>query len=228
MLTRSTAISSASRAIRSPSRVTTPWSMPRAACRIAFAIAALRRVPVGDHRQAAKAEKVGAAVRVRVEMGAETADRGLDQHAARLAPGGRRDLAAKPVERRPDRPLDRLQDDVARETVADDDVGRMREEPAALDVALEAEVARPQQLVRLERELVSLLRLLADRQQPDRRRAGCRGSPARTRSPSAPNCSRCSARQSAFAPASISTDGPFGVGMTTAIAGRSTPRRRRT
>ena len=41
------------------------------------------------------------------------------------------------------------------------------------------------------------------------------------------NCSRCSARASAFAPASSSTDGPSRAGSETAIAGRSTPGRRR-
>ena len=41
------------------------------------------------------------------------------------------------------------------------------------------------------------------------------------------NWSRCSGRASAFAPESISTDGPRLAGMTTAIAGRETPGRRR-
>ena len=41
------------------------------------------------------------------------------------------------------------------------------------------------------------------------------------------NWSRCSARASAFAPASSSTEGPSRAGSDTAIAGRSTPGRRR-
>ena len=41
------------------------------------------------------------------------------------------------------------------------------------------------------------------------------------------NCSRCSGRASAFAPASMRTDGPSRAGMGTAIAGRITPGRRR-
>ena len=41
------------------------------------------------------------------------------------------------------------------------------------------------------------------------------------------NWSRCSARASAFAPASSSTEGPSRAGSETAIAGRSTPGRRR-
>src|SRR6476646_490863 len=49
--------------------------------------------------------------------------RRLDQRPARLAASGCGDLAAEPVERRPDRPLEELEHDVAREAVADDDVG---------------------------------------------------------------------------------------------------------
>ena len=41
------------------------------------------------------------------------------------------------------------------------------------------------------------------------------------------NWSRCSGRASAFAPESSSTEGPFWAGITTAIAGRATPGRRR-
>ena len=41
------------------------------------------------------------------------------------------------------------------------------------------------------------------------------------------NCTRCSARASAFAPASSSTDGRSRAGIGTAIAGRRTPGRRR-
>ena len=52
------------------------------------------------------------------------------------------------------------------EAVADDDVGSAREQVAALGVAGEAQVARGEQLVRLERELIPLLGLLADREQP--------------------------------------------------------------
>ena len=45
--------------------------------------------------------------------------------------------------------------------------------------------------------------------------------------PMCANCSRCSARASAFAPASSKTDGPSRAGRETAIAGRNTPGRRR-
>ena len=102
-------------------------------------------------------------------MGPEPGCGRLDQRAARLAAGGGNDLRAEPVQRRPDRPFEELERDVPREPVADDDVGRVREQPAALDVALETEVAGREQLVRLEGELVPFLGLLADRQEADRR-----------------------------------------------------------
>src|SRR5207302_2279395 len=66
---------------------------------------------------------------------------------------------------RPDRPLDRLERDVPGEAVGDEDVGRAFEDVAALCIAAEVEIGRRQQLVRLESQLVSLLRLLADREQ---------------------------------------------------------------
>ena len=51
-------------------------------------------------------------------------------------------------------------------------------------------------------------------------------SPAKIE-PISANWSRCSGRASAFAPASSRSDGPFAVGITTAIAGRWTPGTRR-
>src|SRR5438105_14213461 len=60
-------------------------------------------VPVGDHRQAAQAEEVRAAVRVGIEMRAQAGGGGLDQQATGLPARGRRDLGAEPVGRRPDR-----------------------------------------------------------------------------------------------------------------------------
>ena len=111
-----------------------------------------------------------------------------------------------------DRPLERLQRDVAREAVADDDVGLAVEQVAALGVAGEVEIARGEQLVRLERELVPLLRLLADREQPDLAARRRRGSPRRRSRPCGRTGAGAPARASAFAPASISTDGPVRVG----------------
>ena len=107
-----------------------------------------------------------------------------DEQPAELPGRGRGDLRAQRVEDGADRPLERLQRDVAGEAVGDDDVGGAREDVAALGVAPEVEVARGEQLVRLERELVPLLRLLADREQPHARRARCRGSPRRRPRPS--------------------------------------------
>ena len=88
--------------------------------------------------------------------------------------------------------------------------------------------ARLEQRVRLERQLVPLLRLLADREQPDARDRGRPRISSAKIEPMWANWSRCSGRASAFAPASMRTDGPCCVGITTAIPGRKTPGRRRT
>src|SRR5437016_2234426 len=68
-----------------------------------------------------------------------------------------------------DRSLEQLQDDVAGEAVGHDDVGGASEQLPPFRVTAEVEVARRQQLVGLERELVPLFGLLADREQPDLR-----------------------------------------------------------
>ena len=100
---------------------------------------------MGDDREAAEAQQVGAAVRVRVEAGAQPAGRRPDQQAAELSPRGRADLVAQLVEELLDRPLEQLQRDVAREPVGDDDVGGSAEQVARLGVAGEVEPARRQQ-----------------------------------------------------------------------------------
>src|SRR5947207_5165381 len=124
-----------------------------------------RGVAVRDHREPAQAEQVGAAVRVGIEAMAEPARRRADQQAAQLARRRRRDLCAEGVEDRADRPLEELQRDVAGEAVGHDDVGSAGEQVAPLAVSLEIEVARGEQLVRLERELVALLGLFPDREE---------------------------------------------------------------
>src|SRR5205085_5719130 len=116
-----------------------------------------RRGAVGDDDEAAEAEQIGAAVGVGIEPPAEPIRRRPDQETAELAARRGRDLLAERVEERLDRPLEELQADVAGEAVGDDDVGGAGEELAALDVALEAQVALGEEPVRLERELVPLL-----------------------------------------------------------------------
>ena len=64
-------------------------------------------------------------------------------------------------------PFEQLQRDVAGEPVGDDDVGGAREQLARLRVSREADPGGlAQQRVRLDRQLVALLGLLADREQP--------------------------------------------------------------
>src|SRR6266536_4104921 len=78
-------------------------------------------VAVGDHRQAAQPEQIGAAVCVRIEAGTQAARRRPDQQAAELAGPRRRDLLPQRVEQLADRALEQLERDVAGESVGDDD-----------------------------------------------------------------------------------------------------------
>ena len=119
-----------------------------------------------DHDEPAQAEEVGAAVRVGVEALAQPPGGGTDEQSAEVPGRVGGDLLSQRVEQSSDRPLDGLERDVAREAVGDEDVGGALEDVAALGVAAEVEVGRGQQRVRLERELVPLLRLLADREKP--------------------------------------------------------------
>ena len=120
---------------------------------------------------------------------------------------------AQLVEQILDRPLEQLQDDVPGEAVRDDDVGRAAQELTALQVAVEVQLARAEERVRLERERVALLVLLADREQAHVADSGCRAARWLKIAPMCANWSRCSGRASAFAPASSSTDGPCVAGI---------------
>src|SRR6266545_4609010 len=115
-----------------------------------------RRVAVSDDGQAPQAQQVRPAVRVGVEALAEVTGGRPDQKPAHLPARRGADLVAHSLEERLDRPLEQLQADVAGEAVAHDDVGSGSQEVAALDVAGEAKIARRQQGMRLEGELVSL------------------------------------------------------------------------
>src|SRR5206468_9901136 len=121
------------------------------------------------HHEPAQAEEVGAAVRVGIEALAETPGGRTDEHPAEGARSAGGDLLAQRVEQGADRPLDRLERDVAGEAVGDEDVRGALEDVAPLGVAAEVEIGGGEQLVRLERELVSLLGLLADGEEPNRR-----------------------------------------------------------
>ena len=91
----------------------------------------------------------------------------------------------------------------------------------------EVEAALAQQRMRVEGQRVALLVLLADREQAHLRVARRRAARWLKTAPIWANWSRCSARASALAPASSSTEGPSRAGIGTAIAGRITPGRRR-
>ena len=123
-------------------------------------------------------------------------------------------------------PSTELEGHVAGEAVGDKDVGGAFEDVAAFGIAAEIEIGRREQLARLERELVPLLRLLADGEEAYRGFAMPRISSAKT-APIVANWSRCSARQSAFAPASIEDGRAALRGDGNGDRRRRTPGRRR-
>src|SRR6266496_2868869 len=112
----------------------------------------------------AGSQQVGAAVRVRVEPRAQPSRGGADQQTTELAPRRRADLLPQGVEELLDGAFQQLQRDVAGEPVRDDDVRGAAQQLARLGVATEVETAAGEELVRLERQLIALLRLLADRE----------------------------------------------------------------
>ena len=127
---------------------------------------------VGDHHGAAEAEQDRSAVAFRVEPRGELAQpAALQERADPCGPcGGQR--GAQLGRGEPDRALERLQRDVAREAVGDDHVELAGQQVAAFHVAREAQRQRAvrrvagQQLVRAPGELVPLARLGPDGQQP--------------------------------------------------------------
>src|SRR5207247_6970137 len=91
---------------------------------------------------------------------------GPDEQADALDARGGADLVADALEDRRDRAFEELEADVAGEPVADDDVAGSAEDVPALHIAAGVELALREQGVRLERELVAPLGLLADREPP--------------------------------------------------------------
>ena len=94
-----------------------------------------------DHHEPAQSEEVATPCGLRIEARPQLPRRRPDEEAADLAAHAGAELGAERAEQRPDRPLERLQRDVAGEAVADDDVADALEQLPALDVALEAERA---------------------------------------------------------------------------------------
>ena len=225
MLTRSSAASASS---RSPSFDTTPCSTPRAASRIAFAIA--RR---DDSRARSRRCRAGRAdTRRRTSSGSRRARRlprcRADQEAAELSARCRR----RSPSRSPSKTDWIVPSSSLRQTFpvkpsqtttspAPSSSSRLSTLPPKF-----RSLAR-EQLVRLERQLVALLGLLPDREQTHLGVRRCRGSPRRRSRPSprtgaGARGARPRSRRSRGAPMA-----PCATGSTTAIAGRSTPRRRR-
>src|SRR5512134_815066 len=110
---------------------------------------------VCDHDEPVEAEEVTAAVRLRVEALTKPPCTRSDEQTTE-PPGERRaELRAERVEEGLDRSLERLQRDVPRESVRDDDVRPSLEEQSPLHVPGEPEICRAQELVRVDRQLVS-------------------------------------------------------------------------
>ena len=182
-----------------------------------------------DHGEPAQAEQVRAAVGVRVEPRAQPPRGRPDQQPAELAawrsPRSPR-AARRAARRRRPRAAFSVTFPVKPSVTKTSAAPRSRSRPSAFP-AKSIPAASRSSVVRLERELVALLRLLADREQAHARAARRRGSPARRPSPSTrtgagarAGCRRSRRRRSA--PRRRSR-----VGSGTAIAGRSTPGSRR-
>src|SRR5262249_37663255 len=122
---------------------------------------------VRDHCEAAEAEQVRAAVGVGAEPAAEAARGGPDQQPPDPPAGRRGDLLPQRVAQVSDRPPEQLPRAVPWEAGRDDAARAAAQEVTALGVAGEVQVARRKEPVRFERELVALLRFLADREEAD-------------------------------------------------------------
>src|SRR5205823_6274420 len=117
----------------------------------------------------AQAEEIRAPVGIRIEALPEPTRPRTDEQSADPAAERGRDLLAEGLEQILDRALEQLQRDVPGEAVRDDHVARPRDQVATLRVARKVQLARPEELMCLERELISLLGFLTDRQEPDLR-----------------------------------------------------------
>src|SRR5262245_51544893 len=115
---------------------------------------------VRDHDEPVEPEKIATPVRLRIEALPNLSCRRPNESSADLPAERRLELGAQRVEKTPDGSLERLQRYVAREAVRHDDVGPTLEERAPLHVPAEAEIGLPQELVRVDGELVPLLVLL--------------------------------------------------------------------
>ena len=159
-------------------------------------------------RDAGDAEQRRAAVLGVVDAPAETPERAPRQQRSDAHRDRARQLLAQQLLDHLDQPLADLQRDVAGEPVADDHVGVAAVDVARLDVADERAAARAFSSRCASRVSSLPLRLfLADRQQPDARRARCRAPPARRRCPSPRTAAGAAGRHSTLAPTSSSTAG---------------------
>ena len=140
---------------------------------------------VGDDHGAAHAEERRPAGALVVEDVADPADPGPQQQVRDPAPERAPELAPEQVEDPARQALEELDDDVAQDRVADDDVGEVVDDVLALDVADEVEVRLVEQLGRLLDPGVALALLLADREQRDARVRRRRARGRRRSTPSA-------------------------------------------
>ena len=124
---------------------------------------------MGDDHRAAHPEQRRTADLLVVEDAADPADAGPHQQVGQAPAQRARELVAPQVEDVGRQALEELDHDVAEHGVADDDVGHVGGQVLALDVALEMEVGRVEQLGGALDAGVALALLLADRQERDAR-----------------------------------------------------------
>src|SRR5262245_33233956 len=96
---------------------------------------------VRDHDESVESEEVPAPVGLRVEARAKPPRARPDEQTAEPATERRAELRAQRVEQRLDRPFERLQRDVPREAVRDDDVRPSLQEQPSLHVPREVEIS---------------------------------------------------------------------------------------
>src|SRR5437867_8168199 len=124
---------------------------------------------MGDDRDARDAQKRGGYVLVVVEAMPELLYAGVRERRGDLAERSAEDVTANADLDDIERALEAFGEHVAGEAIAERDVGEAAEHVAPFDVPVEVHIARGEQRVRLEPDLVALFRLLADVDETDRR-----------------------------------------------------------
>ena len=217
---------SSSSAVRSIARSSTD----RAASRIAFAIPSGPELPCATTATPRRPSRIAPPVASGSSSRRRPPSAGRKSRPPRAATGF--DRAASPTARanRLRGSLERLQRDVAGEPVGDDDVGRVAQQVAALDVADEFDpVAAPASAACASTTIAVPFFASSPTESSATRGESTPSTALANAAPSTPNCTRSWLRTSVLAPTSSSSGGGPerpGTGSWTVRAGRRTPRRR--